>query len=126
MSGGGHEEHPTAYSIQVALEFGARTSASTLRTRIDTLLSELTGFLRDNGCQLIGHIKGLFDAGDGGQLFFSITSFNEGIRYKGDIEGEIPGATLSMNVIVYGVGEEAVERAVHDQLNEQFPEYQIK
>jgi len=126
MTGMGREEHPTAYSRQFAFEFGARMPASTIRNPLDTFLSGLTTFLRDSGCQLIGHIKGVLDGGDRGQLFFSITSFDEGIRYKGDIDGEIPGATLSINVIVYGVGEEAVEGAVHDQLRKHFPEHRGK
>ena len=117
-------EHPTACSKQFVLKFGARTPASAVRDRLDAFLSDLMEFLRDNGCQLIGHIKGVLDAGDGGQLFFSITSFDEGVRYKEEIESDMATATLSINVIVYGVGEEAVERAVCELFGKRFPECQ--
>jgi len=120
MTGVGREEHPTACSIQVGLEFGARMQAAEIRTRIGVFLSDLTSFLEDNGCRLIGHIKGLLDAGAGGQLFFSVTSFEDNPRYKGEIDGEISEAMLSINVIIYGVGEESVERAIHERLGKQF------
>ncbi len=120
MTGVEREEHPTACSMQVALEFGTRMEEAGVRTRMDAFLAGLTDFLRDNGCRLIGHIKGLLDAGDSGQLFFSVTSFKESPRYKGGIDGEIAEAELSMNVIVYGVEEELVSRAIHEQLGKQF------
>jgi hypothetical protein len=122
MTGPGREEHPTACSSQTSFEFGTPLPASTLQNRVDTFLSDLTTFLRDSGCQLIGHIKGVLDAGNGGQLFFSITSFDEGIRYKESIDDKIPAATFSINVIVYGVGEEAVAEAVRDLLRKHFSE----
>ena len=126
MTGGGREEHPTTCSMQISLEFDNRIQAVEIRTRMDMFLAGLTKFLRDNGCKLIGHIKGLLDAGGRRQLFFSITSFDEGVRYKGDIDGEITTADLSINVIVYGIGEEPVENAVEEQLARQFSKYRIE
>jgi hypothetical protein len=120
MTGAGREEHPTACSMQIALEFDNRMRAIEIQTRMDAFLAGLTNFLRDSGCKLIGHIKGLLDAGERGQLFFSITSFDEGARYKGAIDGEIIRAELSINVIVYGVEQEPIEGAVKEQLARQF------
>ena len=110
------EEHPTACSTKVALSFETRMRAAEIRKRLDAFLSDLTSFLRDNDCKLIGHIKGLLDAGDRGQFFFSITSFSDGVRYKGDITGEVLQATLSLNAIVYGIQQEPVESAIQELL----------
>ena len=111
-----HEEHPTACSIQVGIEFGARIPASEVQERIDGFLGALRSFLRENGCMLIGHIKGMLAAGEGGRLYFSVTSFDDNPQYKGKLDGEISEAELSMNVIVYGIEEEPVEKAVHELL----------
>ena len=126
MTGTGREEHPTACSTHLALELGTQMRAAEIQIRIELFLSGLTDFLRENGCTLIGHIKGLLDAGNGGQLFFSVTSFNDGIRYKGGLAGEAEEATLWINVIVYGVAQEPIERAIHEQLRKQFPEHREK
>jgi hypothetical protein len=123
MTGAGREEHPTACSMQIALEFDKSMPVAEIRKRLDTFLSDLTSFLKESGCKLIGHIKGLLDAGERGQLFFSITSFDEGVRYKGDIDGETAKAELSINVIVYGVEQEPIEIAVKEQFTRQFSEH---
>ena len=122
MSGPGAEEHPTTCSMQILIEYDTQVYASTIRNRLDSFLSDLRTFLSDNGCTLIGHIKGLIDAFDNGQLFFSITSFDEAIRYKGELEGKIAKAELSINVIVYGVEETPIEKAVTKYLTEHFSE----
>jgi len=126
MTGPGKEEHPTAFSTQVVLEFDNQIQAVEIQKRLNTFLSDLTNFLQESGCRLIGHIKGLFDAGERGQLFFSITSFTENPRYKGEIGGEIPKATLSINVIVYGIGEKPVEQAIQEGLRKLFAEHREK
>lgn len=122
MTGTGREEHPTACSTQIVLDFDNQIQAAEIQKSLDLFLTDLTSFLQEKGCKLIGHIKGLLDAGERGQLFFSITSFNENPRYKGEIGGEIPVATLSINAIVYGIGEGPVEQAIQECLRKQFAE----
>lgn len=122
MTGPGKAEHPTACSTQIVFEFDNQIQSAEIQKNLDLFLTDFLRFIRDNGCRLIGHIKGLFDAGEKGQLFFSITSFSEGPRYKGEIGGEISEATLSMNAIVYGIGEESVEQAIQDYFGRQFAE----
>lgn len=107
--------------MQIVLELGNPLQAAEISERIDAFLSDLMNFLRDNGCKLIGHIKGLLDAADRGQLFFSITSFDEAPRYKGGIDGQIAEAELSINVIVYGIDQEPIETAVRKHITTQFP-----
>lgn len=122
MGGIGLEAHPTAYAQELDLTLIAPLSASELQGRIDAFLSELTDSLQSDGCRLIGHIKGLLDAGENGHLFFSITSFGEKARYKGELTGEIARAKLALNVVVYGVEKQSVDRAVHKGLRRHFGE----
>ena len=116
MSHVGHEVHPTVYAQEVSLKFKVPLSTSELLGRIDAFMSELTCSLQGDGCKLIGHIKGLLEVERNGHLFFSITSFEEKARYKGELTHEIASAKLTINVIVYGVEQRSVERAVREGL----------
>jgi hypothetical protein len=116
MSGVGHEVHPTVYAQEVNLTLKVPLSASELLGRIDTFMSELTCSLQGDGCKLIGHIKGLLEVEGNDHLFFSITSFEEKARYKGELTHEIARAKLTINVVVYGVEQRSVERAVQEGL----------
>lgn len=69
---------------------------------------------------MIGHIKGLVDADEKGHLLFSITSFEEGARFKGEMAGGITEAVLTINVIVYGIEEEIVEKMLEEAFARQF------
>jgi len=120
MSNAGHEVHPVAYAQEVNLTLEVSLSASELQGRIDAFLSLLTRSLQGDGCKLIGHIKGLLDVEENGHLFFSLTSFGEKARYKGELTGKIAKARLTINVIVYGVEQRRVERAVQEGLRRHF------
>ncbi len=122
MSHVGHELHPTVCAQEVGLAFEVPLLADELHGRIDAFMSALTSSLQDDGCNLIGHIKGLLEVEEDGHLFFSLTSFEGKASYKGELTGEIAGAKLTINVIVYGVGQEGVERAIQDGLRRHFAE----
>jgi hypothetical protein len=107
-----HDEHahppggdppPTAYAKRGTLTLQGIWSETALRAAVDAFLSELTRSLSEQGCKLIGHIKGVFEAGEKGQLFFSVTSFDQKTRYKGKLTGSIETIDFALNVIVYGV-----------------------
>jgi hypothetical protein len=114
MSHVGHELHPTVCAQEVGLAFKVPLPADELHGRIDAFISALTSSLRDDGCQLIGHIKGLLEFEENEHLFFSVTSFEEKASYKGELPHEISKAKLTINVIVYGVEQESVERAIRE------------
>ena len=116
MSHAGHELHPTVCAREVGLAFEVPLPADELHGRIDAFISALTSSLQAEGCKLIGHIKGILEAEADGHLSFSLTSFREGARYKGSLTGEIARAKLTINVIVYGVEQASVERAVSEAL----------
>ena len=116
MSHVGHELHPTVCAQEVSLAFKVPLLADELRGRIDAFMSALTSSLRDNGCKLIGHIKGLLEVEGNKHLFFSVTSFEEKASYKGGLPHDISKAKLTINVIVYGVEQESIERAIREGL----------
>ena len=116
MSHAGHELHPTVCAQEVSLAFKVPLLADELRGRIDAFMSALTRSLQEDGCKLIGHIKGLLEVEGNEHLFFSVTSFEEKASYKGELPHKISKAKLTINVIVYGVEQASVERAVREGL----------
>jgi len=120
MSNAGHEVRPVAYAQEVDLALEVPLSAIELQGRMDAFLSLLTRSLQGDGCKLIGHIKGLLDVEGNGHLFFSLTSFGEKARYKGELTDKIAKARLTINVIVYGVEQRSVESAVQEGLRRHF------
>ena len=104
------DPQPTAYALHGALTLPDPWSAAALRKGVDAFLAELTRSLQGKGCSLIGHIKGILETGDKGHLFFSVTSFEQRPRFKGELSGEYEKIDLTINVIVYGVGREEIEK----------------
>ena len=120
MLAGDDHAHPTASACKWQLTFDDAIPANELNSRVALLLSELTSGLQEDGGRLIGHIKGLVEAEEKGHLLFSITSFEEAARFKGELVGEITEAALTINVIVYGVEEEIVETMLEAAFSRQF------
>ncbi len=112
--------HPTACACKWQLRFDDAIPPTELNSRVERLLSELAGGLEKGGGRLIGHIKGLIDADEKGHLLFSITSFEEGARFKGEMVGGITEAALTINVIAYGIGEESVEELLEEAFTRHF------
>jgi hypothetical protein len=116
-----HETHPQSpdggilpavYALSGPLSLGAGRSEEEIRSAVDSFLLDLTASLRGHGCSLIGHIKGILEAGENGHLFFSVTSFEERTRFKGALSGRCHKMDLALNVIVYGVDEERINELV--------------
>jgi hypothetical protein len=110
------DPQPTAYALHATLTLPDPWSAAALRKGVDAFLAELTRSLREKGCSLIGHIKGILKTGNNGHLFFSVTSFGHRARFKGKLSGEYEKIDLTLNVIVYGVGFGEIEQLVRQGL----------
>lgn len=103
---------PAVYALRGQLISGAGWSEEEIRSAVDSFLIDLTVSLRRHGCRLIGHIKGILNAGENGHLFFSITSFEQRARFKGVLSGRGQKIDLTLNVIVYGVDGEKINELV--------------
>jgi hypothetical protein len=83
-------------------------------------LSDLIEGLKAGGCTLIGHIKGRVSAGDGQPLFFSITTLDNNLSFKG---GPLVGddtLSLAVNVIVTGIEKDEVAELLEDSFKRYF------
>jgi hypothetical protein len=109
---------PVAYTLQADLRFADAASypSEELVERLREFLSGLLSALRDGGCTLIGHVKGMVDADDLGRVFFSVTSFRGSPHVTGAIGGSLGSCRLTLNVIVFGIEEPAIATAVREAM----------
>ncbi len=83
-----------------------------LAAAVRRLLSHLLPALRERGCWLIGHVKGLIEAGEAGQMLFSVTSFDGEPSLRMGLRGPVAECTMTLNAIVFGGDEDAVADAI--------------
>ena len=107
--------------VTVALEIELSPKGSEEpRRALERVLSDLVEGLKQAGCTLIGHIKGRIAYGDGQSLFFSITTLDNNLSFKGrPLGGEGP-LSLAVNVIVAGVEKDEVAKLLESSLNRYF------
>jgi hypothetical protein len=107
-------EHPTVYCLSEKLKYTTSIPEAEMKTRLNTFLLNLLENLQQQGCQLIGHIKGVLEVSAEYKLFFSVTSFNQPPHYKGRLPEELSSARMVLNVIVYGADKIIIGEAVSD------------
>jgi hypothetical protein len=115
-----HQDHPAVYAREVSFTLAEPRSGSDWESRLDNFLTGLVKSLRQAGCSLIGHIKGVLETGEDSRLFFSLTTFQGPPHYKGQLSGSSSHGCLTINVIVYGVDVDILEGAVNEGIARQF------
>ena len=104
-----HEEIPTVFTYERHFSFDSGTQ---LRKNIESFLSKLALNLKEEGCKVIGHIKGLIETDKRDSLFFNLTSFEQEPSVRGILPHNAVNCWITLNVIVYGVSQDQVKRAV--------------
>ncbi len=104
------QEDAVVIAEDKVLAFTKEVSVDELKGLISRFIVDLTTALRDEGCKLIGHIKGRVKLGDGEQLFFNTTTFNREPSFQGDLKRMILNCDMTINIIVYGISEKDVSR----------------
>jgi hypothetical protein len=94
------------------------------RRVLERALSDLVEGLKQAGCTLIGHIKGRIATGDGRPLFFSITTLDNNLSFKGGPLGGDGPLSLAVNVIVAGIEKDEVTKLLESSLNRYYHFYQ--
>lgn len=106
----------TVYTLQKTLCFETSITAEELQETLEGLLLDVCSELYAEGCRLIGHIKGMIDAGDGNFFKFSITRFQEPVQWSGSWSGGSETASFVLNVIVFDVKKSIIEKSVSSGL----------
>jgi hypothetical protein len=118
---GGHEHlshvpdaaQPAVYAARAATAMRPPVHADQVEAMVHVFFSHLSHALAKAGCTLVGHIKGFIAAGDGGDLAFHGTVLGAEPAVTGGFSGAVAEAELTINVIVFGVDEQALPAMVH-------------
>ncbi len=118
--GHGHEHLRHVPATAATAVFAARAdvvfeppvTADQLELAITHFFAALSGGLADAGCSLVGHIKGTLTARGHGDLAFHATGLAAKPALTGGIAGMAAEAVLTVNVIVFGVDDEALPAIV--------------
>jgi hypothetical protein len=103
---------PAVFAAQADVLFDPPAHADQLELAVTRFFAALSGGLADAGCTLVGHIKGTLTAPGHGDLAFHATALAIAPALTGGVAGHITDAVLTVNVIVFGVDEEALPTLV--------------
>ncbi|WP_019177833.1 hypothetical protein [Methanomassiliicoccus luminyensis] len=110
----------TGYAGKACIRFKAEIPPEELRTTVLELVSRITLDCAREGAWLIGHVKCLVE--DPHEEFLSCSVTDQGGKAK--CHGNMSRATdrfiLILNVLLYGLADELVERIALDNLNASF------
>lgn len=106
-------------AVALEMELSPRESREP-RLALEEALSDLVEGLKAGGCTLIGHIKGRIAYRDGQPLFFSITTLDNNLSFKGGPPGGEAPLSLAVNVIVAGIEKDVLEELLESSLNRFF------
>ena len=119
---GGHEHlshvpdaaRPAVYAARATVTFAPPVHADQLESVVAGFFEALAGGLATAGCTLVGHVKGTIQAPGRGDLAFHATTLGARPAVTGGLAGLAGEAVLTVNVIVFGVDEQALPGLVHD------------
>ena len=108
--GQGHEHlrycaagaEPEVFAATAELTFPSPLEPDQAQAAVHAFLGRLCPALAAAGCALVGHIKGVV-ANGADELEFSLTTLAGEPRFAGGLAGPSRRATITVNVIVFGV-----------------------
>ena len=104
------------YAREIDLSFQPPIRSSSLLENVRCFLEELVKELKTGGCDFLGHVKIFLESDNGGGYFFSITSSEKPPEQRGHMPETISSAKMTMNAILGGMPEEALETMVRRSL----------
>jgi hypothetical protein len=103
---------PAVFAARADVVFAPSARPDQLELAITHFFAALSGGLADAGCSLVGHLKGTLAARGHGDLAFHSTALAVKPALTGGIAGVAGEAILTVNVIVFGVDEQALAAVV--------------
>jgi hypothetical protein len=103
---------PAVFAARGDVAFAPPAHADQLELVISRFCAALSHALTDAGCSLVGHIKGTLAVRGHGDLAFHATALATPPALTGGVAGVAVDAALTVNVIVFGVDEEALPAIV--------------
>ena len=103
---------PAVFAARAELVFDPPAHPDELESLIAGFFRALLPALAAAGCTLVGHIKGTVAAPGHGDLAFHATDLEAPPALTGGVAGLAHDAVLTVNVIVFGVDEQALPALV--------------
>jgi len=103
---------PAVFAARADVVFTPPAHADQLEQIVSRFCAALSRGLADAGCSLVGHIKGTLAVRGRGDLAFHATALTGEPAVTGGVAGLAHGAVLTVNVIVFGVDEQALPAIV--------------
>ena len=97
------DAQPQVFAAAADLSLGAPAGRTEIEGIVRAFLDRLSPALGAAGCVLVGHIKGVVTGDGQNELQFSLTRLAGEPRFAGDLAGPLQRATVTVNVIVFGV-----------------------
>jgi hypothetical protein len=98
-----HEAQPEVFAAAADLTFPSPLDPDQVEAAVRAFLGRLCPALAAAGCVLVGHIKGVVSGDGEDELEFSLTRLAGEPRFAGGLAGLLQRATVTVNVIVFGV-----------------------
>ncbi len=103
---------PAVFAARADVVFAPPAGADQLEMAVTRFFAALSDGLAGVGCTLVGHIKGTLAARGRGDLAFHATTLDAAPALTGGVAGTAGEVILTVNVIVFGVDEEALPTIV--------------
>jgi hypothetical protein len=99
---------PAVFAACADIVFDPPAHADQLEQAVSRFYAALSSALAEAGCSLVGHVKGTLAVRGRGDLAFHATTLAAGPAITGGLTGTAREAVLTVNVIVFGVDEQAL------------------
>ncbi len=106
------QEGLLGYSARLEVAYNDPVQPGAFSGAMESMMAKIGHGCVDAGVTLIGHIKGMAEAGEQGFLAMSVTKNDASVNVKGGIEGVVSRVEITLNVIVYGLEEATVDDIV--------------
>ena len=105
---------PAVFAARADVVYAPPARADQLEPAVTRFFAALWEGLAGAGCTLVGHIKGTLAAGGHGDLAFHATTLGAAPALTGGLAGATHACLLTINVIVFGVDEQALSAIVRE------------
>ncbi|MFP4545969.1 MAG: hypothetical protein ACLFPN_03865 [Methanomassiliicoccales archaeon] len=109
----------TGYGARLHVNGSAPIDGGELEEMVKTFMSKISLACVDAGVKLIGHIKCIVEVPGEGYLSCSVTNHEGRPRCQGSLS-DSSRFEMVLNIMIYGLEMEKVERIVSDQVTSQF------
>jgi hypothetical protein len=101
-----------AYAGKVHARFDQAKGADEIRSLVSRTISTVAQECMKEGASLIGHIKCIAEEDSGKFIACSVVSADSEAMCRGELDGGSKGLNIILNVLLYGLDKQKVERIV--------------